>query len=403
MNISIAPPRRVGDPGAPRLRADVLGALSVAWGAAIATAVLSHGRWADLAVLGATLVGAELLEMQLTDGTSLPLSPALLLPVAVAGDPGPIALTVAFAAVLVTPTRRPVSFAAVAGTVAARLAAALAAWASYRAVTALAPADRPASVLGSLVVAATAVLIVELGVRRVRREESFAAAGGYSAFFAVAASGLLTAVGYAGVDGRGAMGLWSVPMFAVPALSARWAFGRLHAIRRTYDQTIHVLSAVPEMGGRVRPGHSRRVADLSLDVGRMLGLPRRALADLERAALLHALGSVTFDEADLAPVPPPPRELAGATVGVLGDEEHLSRPAGLVAKMAGEPVDLHEEDALAAEVLKMAAAYETVAGGDPSRARMAFEVASVPGGGDRRVVLALARVVTHRTLTGRRA
>lgn len=400
MNISVVPPRHVGDPGAPRLRADTATVLAVAAAVALVAVLGPGGRVGDVAVLGACLVAAELLVVQLTDGSTLPLSLAVLFPLLVAVGPGWIALVTATAVVLAAPGRRPRAVSSVAADVASRTVAVLSGWSAHRGVTAAAGAARPVWVLAALAAASLAVLAVELVARRLRREGSFAAAGGYSAFFAVAASGILMAVAYDGVAGRGAIGLWGVPVFAVPALSARWAFGRLHAIHRTYDQTIHVLSVVPEMGGRVRPGHSRRVADLAVDVARMLDLPRASSVDLERAALLHALGSVTLEDPDAAGTPGP-HELAGATAAVLRDEARMSGPAGLVARMAGEPVELSEDDRLASEILSAAAAYEHATGGDPTRARPALDILiAPPPGGDRRVLAALTRVVTRRGIPG---
>ncbi|MBI2169951.1 MAG: hypothetical protein HYU28_10725 [Actinobacteria bacterium] len=415
-HISVSPARRVSDPGAPRLRADVSLVLALAALVAVTVALTTTGDWGRVAALGAALVVGELLVVELMDETTLPLSLMVLVPLVAEAGLAPTLLATAGATGAAAILARHASLRSWASTVGARTTTAAAAWAVFwgadrllRGGGGLAASALPATA------AAASLLALVLAERRLRRAGSFHGARGHGAFFAVAASGVLTAIGSAGVDGRGGMGLWALVVFAVPALSARWAFGRLHAIRRTYDQTIDVLSVVPEMGGRARPGHSRRVAELCVDTGRMLGLSAPALEDLERAALLHALGSVTFDDHDPPGTSRGPREVAGATVGVLADEERLSRPAGLVAGMAGEPVTLTDEELLAARVLRAAASFEEVAGGDPSRARLALATTielggsarpsgrpSAQDGTDRRVVAALARVVTRRALVSHR-
>lgn len=407
MNLSVAPPRRLSDPGAPELRLDVAILVAAAWVLAVMVALRVGGAWGETAIIGAWMLVGELLTVQLDEGDAIPLSHGLMLPLAVVTDAAGVALVVGSIVLIAATVQTPRSVSRAATSVVTRVISALAAWGAYRSVVGVTGTHRPATVLAALVAAGAVLLVVEVAVRRLHDESSFGRAGGYTAVLAIGASGLLMALGLHGVDGRGAMGLWAIPVFAVPALSARWAFGRLHAIRRTYDQTVQVLSVVPEMGGRVRPGHSRRVADLALEMAALLEVPRRDAVDLERAALLHALGSVTLDDAQVR-VMPTPEEVATATFGVLRDETRMSGPAGLVAGMAGEPVAA--DDQLAADILRLAAAYEALAGGDPSRARPAFSAlaASAPdprgrhgsGRGDHRVLAALARVVAHRSTVG---
>lgn len=401
MNFSINPARRISDPGAPELRLDVTIVVGVAWLIALVVATQVGGQWGELAVLGAWMVVGELLAVQLMDGTSFSLATGLLLPLIVVTGPLGVAATAGAAAALAAPARRPRSIRVVGTNIATRVTSGLVACGAYRVVMRSTGGTGSAAMLGALVAAAGALFIVELGFRYADQREPLEKDGGYAAALAVGASGLLTAVGLRGIDGVGAMGLWAVPVFAVPALSARWAFGRLHAIRRTYDQTVDVLSAVPEMGGRVRPGHSKRVASLSLDIARLVELPRAAMVDLERAALLHALGSVTLDDEE-GEAPATPAQIATATYEVLQDETPLSGPASLVAGIAGRP--LVDGDQLAGEILRAATAYEALAGGDPTRWRAAVGV--VTSGRecrDRRVLAALARVVSRRALAGKGA
>ena len=50
------------------------------------------------------------------------------------------------------------------------------------------------------------------------------------------------------------------------------AFRRYAEIRFTYLQTVRALSRVPEVGGYVETGHSRRVSQLARSVGAELGM-----------------------------------------------------------------------------------------------------------------------------------
>lgn len=410
LHLSVAPPRRVSDPGAPRLRADVTAILLAAVGGAVATAWAAGDAWVEVAAIGAAIVVAELLAVRLADGTQLPLSYALAFPLSVVTAPAPAAATVCAATLLAAFAQRERPALDRARSVFERTLAAMSVVAVVQAVPGVLPMTDTGSRLVSLLAGALALLVVELGLRHARGDGSFRAARGHGALFAVAASGVLMGAGYLGSDTGPAMGAWGLGVFAVPALAARWAYGRLHAIGRTYDQTIRVLSVIPEMGGRVKPGHSERVRELCLEVGRIMGLSRLALDDLERAALLHALGHVTLDDSPpTGGAPTVTREVAGATVGVLEDGITLARPAGIVARMAdvsipvppGPETSLADaEERLAAEVLKAVTAYEDLAGGDPTLARPALQyVASARGCvDDRRVVAALARAVTRQGL-----
>ena len=106
--------------------------------------------------------------------------------------------------------------------------------------------------------------------------------------------------------GRAGHGLWAIPVFCVPLLLTQFSFRRYAAIRATYLQTIRSLSRVTEVGGYTESGHARRVSEISVAVGRELGMSEDELLDLEYAALMHDLGQLSLSE----PIP------GGATVMV---------------------------------------------------------------------------------------
>jgi len=201
------------------------------------------------------------------------------------------------------------------------------------------------------------------------------------------------------------MGLWALPVFCVPLLVTQFSFRRYAEIRSTYRQTIRSLSRVTELGGYVVPGHSRRVSELAVAVGKEFGLPEGDLLDLEYAALMHDIGQLSLSE----PIP------GGSTLAVPSAERsriallgaQIVRTAGTMPTVADilerqadpyrrnlEPPDMTLP--LASRVIKAASAYDDVAcgsvGGGPAvamerlRRGMAYEY-------DPQVVEALARVV----------
>jgi HD-GYP domain-containing protein (c-di-GMP phosphodiesterase class II) len=137
---------------------------------------------------------------------------------------------------------------------------------------------------------------------------------------AIAATGVLIALSYP------RMHLWALPVFAVPLLLTQFSFRRYATIQATYLQTIRSLSKVTEVGGYTETGHSRRVADLAVTVGRELGMSQRDLDDLEYAALMHDIGQLSLSE----PIP------GGATTLVSQlDQRQIAEYGADVIKQAG--------------------------------------------------------------------
>ena len=164
-----------------------------------------------------------------------------------------------------------------------------------RSPTTTRPSPRCSLALG---VAAAAQLPVDLAARWVLRLHPTFSPGRRLAWLAIASSGMLMAIGYRGVGGTGQVGIWGPLLFSTPLLAAWYSFERLDSATRAYRQTIDALAMAPEFGGLVPPGHSQRVAALSVgDGGRARRVGRRH-DDLEMAALLHHLGQVTLDEPD---------------------------------------------------------------------------------------------------------
>lgn len=66
----------------------------------------------------------------------------------------------------------------------------------------------------------------------------------------------------------GVVGLWALPVLALPPLLAQRSFRHYAAVRTTYRQTIASLARAAEIAGYAPAGQVRRVAVLSREAGR---------------------------------------------------------------------------------------------------------------------------------------
>jgi len=193
--------------------------------------------------------------------------------------------------------------------------------------------------------------------------------------------GLSSAIGATGVLvalAAQVMTFWALPVFGLPLLLTQFSFRRYAGIRQTYAQTIRSLSRVTEVAGYTETGHSRRVSELSLAVGRELGLSESDLVDLEYAALMHDLGQLSLTD----PIP------GGATVVVSALEQAriasmgaavirqtgvLDQVAVIVERQADPYRRPHErvDDSLpvASRIIKAANAYDDLVGDSQESAR----------------------------------
>lgn len=212
---------------------------------------------------------------------------------------------------------------------------------------------------------------------------------------AVAATAIIVALAI------GVMGLVALLVFTGPLLVTQIAFRRYAAIRSTYLQTVRALARVTEVGGYVEGGHSRRVGDLSVAIGRELGMYEAELLELEYAALMHDIGQLSLPD----PIP------GGATVFADADEQRriaklgaeVIRQAGVLEIVATivehqcEPYRPNPELPLASRVIRVANAYDDIVGGsgDHDRSEAALERLrhDVTIEYDPDVVEALARVI----------
>ncbi len=94
---------------------------------------------------------------------------------------------------------------------------------------------------------------------------------------------------------RGA-GIWGVVVIVPILATIQYSFNLLLQTKSTYVQTIEALMRAAEAGSSVPEGHSRRVAELAVEAGRVLGLSSLRLERLNHAALVHEIGRLSADE-----------------------------------------------------------------------------------------------------------
>lgn len=167
------------------------------------------------------------------------------------------------------------------------------------------------------------------------------------------------------------MGSWALPVFVVPLLLTQFSFRRYAAVRESSLQTVRALSRVTELGGYTETGHSRRVSELAVAVGRELGMTDHDLRDLEYAALMHDIGQLSLAEpipggATVVAAPAEQRRIASLGADVIRQTGVLEAVATIVERQAepyrwahGHPVG---EVPLASRIIKAVNAYDDLVG-----------------------------------------
>jgi HD domain-containing protein len=167
------------------------------------------------------------------------------------------------------------------------------------------------------------------------------------------------------------MGNLALPVFVIPLLLTQFSFRRYAAIRATSLQTIRALSRVTELGGYTESGHSRRVSELAVAVGRELGMSDADLLDLEYAALMHDIGQLSLTEpipggATVVAAPADQRRIAGLGADVIRQTGVLDAVATIVERQAEPYRRAHQANdlavPLASRIIKAVNAYDDLVG-----------------------------------------
>lgn len=218
------------------------------------------------------------------------------------------------------------------------------------------------------------------GGTRIRRSAGVGIALGASAALVAVAHGLL---------GAGALLLLLPPVLAVRAGLRRYV-----DIRRTYDQTVVAMSRMTELTGHAEPGHGVRVADLAVQLGRVLDLGDRELRSLERAGHLHELGRIVTDDPERAAKD---REVAVAGAAIVREAGGMDGVADVIERhrdpyrRVGRPPD--RSLPLASRIVHTACEYDRLVRGGAVDRWGALDVLQGGGAHDPEVVSALVRVV----------
>jgi putative nucleotidyltransferase with HDIG domain len=167
--------------------------------------------------------------------------------------------------------------------------------------------------------------------------------------------GALLAVAYP------ALRYWAFPLFLAPLAATQFAFRQFASIRRTYLQTIRALSKVPEMAGYTHPGHSTRVAELSVAIARELGMSEKDIDQIEYAALLHDIGRVSIPDPAQA-TSSGSMELAIVGAAIVRETGHFPLVAEMIEHQH-DPYRRRGETApsavpIGARIIKVASAYD---------------------------------------------
>jgi HD-GYP domain-containing protein (c-di-GMP phosphodiesterase class II) len=96
--------------------------------------------------------------------------------------------------------------------------------------------------------------------------------------------------------GFGSLGLLGV---IVPVIAVRHVYGLYHQLEHSGQELLQVMVKAIEARDPYTSGHSLRVSEMSRAVAVELGLPARAIEEVETAALLHDVGKIHEEFAPL--------------------------------------------------------------------------------------------------------
>jgi putative nucleotidyltransferase with HDIG domain len=111
-------------------------------------------------------------------------------------------------------------------------------------------------------------------------------AGAYLNMFALAPIAWLMAQIYM------VAGWWAVLLFAVPVYTTRVAYGRFVEVRQMFTETVRSLAEAVDKRDTFTSGHSHRVQDIAIDIGKVMKVSDDELEALEWGGLLHDIGKI---------------------------------------------------------------------------------------------------------------
>jgi putative nucleotidyltransferase with HDIG domain len=88
------------------------------------------------------------------------------------------------------------------------------------------------------------------------------------------------------------VGWWATLLFALPVWTMRAALDQLIEMRQMFTQTVASLAQAVDARDKFTSGHSVRVKEMSVDMGRVMRLSEKDLEALEWGGLLHDIGKI---------------------------------------------------------------------------------------------------------------
>jgi hypothetical protein len=126
-------------------------------------------------------------------------------------------------------------------------------------------------------------------IRRLLRED----AGAYVNLLALAPVAWLMAQMYL------VAGWWAVLLFALPLYTTRLAYQRFVEVREMFTETVRSLAEAVDKRDTFTSGHSHRVQEIAMDIGRAMRCSDEELEALEWGGLLHDIGKIGVPDAVL--------------------------------------------------------------------------------------------------------
>ena len=85
---------------------------------------------------------------------------------------------------------------------------------------------------------------------------------------------------------------WAVLLFAVPLYTTRLAYRRFVEVREMFTATVRSLAEAVDKRDKFTSGHSHRVQEIAMDIGRAMKVSDDELEALEWGGLLHDIGKI---------------------------------------------------------------------------------------------------------------
>jgi hypothetical protein len=152
-----------------------------------------------------------------------------------------------------------------------------------------------------------------------------------------------------------ALSYWGLLLGVGLLLVMRQSFSLLLEVRASYTSTVEVLARSLEAYDPERRGHAERVARMSGEAGRTIGLQGRRLESLTYAALFHDVDRLGVDSLDESPGHSSAAVLAG--VGFLSGAVPILR---ILDTSAEDAASLDENDLISAYLIARFSALDSV-------------------------------------------